>query len=375
MVCAAGSTYTYDGDGGVVEKTGGNGVTSLYWGVLAESGTNGTITSEYIFSQGKRIARRDVTTGSVYYYFEDMLGSSSVLSTSTGAVENESDYYPFGGESVITQNLTNQKFKFTGKERDTESGNDYFGARYFGSSMGRFMSPDDGSGLLNSPSDPQSWNLYSYVGNNPLSRVDDDGHDYYLVGGSECGQNGVSCDKDGYVTGSDGNRQVVTDAQTQNGGAILTQGANGGVNVTTGQGTFAGQFFDASPGAVSATVSADPPISGFSQSFIAQTNAYNQGAKPLLAVMAGNALAGVSIPLLPMAGGSELISLGAGDELGITSNAAANEMIGATQRDLLKQFFKTGKLPEGLTQGTLRIYRAVAERAIQRYEAGTVSER
>jgi hypothetical protein len=76
-----------------------------------------------------------------------------------------------------------------------------------------------------------------------------------------------------------------------------------------------------------------------------------------------------------MAGGSELISLGAGDELGITSYAAANEMIGATQRDLLKQFFKTGKLPEGLTQGTLRIYRAVAERTIQRYEAGTVSEK
>ena len=193
----------------------------------------------------------------------------------------------------------------TGKERDTESGNDYFEARYFGSSMGRFMSPDysdDGDGPqaipYYNPSNPQTLNLYSYAGNNPLSNVDDDGHDYYLVGGSQCGQNGVSCDKDGYVTGSDGNRQVVTDAQTQNGGATLSQGANGGVNVTIGTGTFAGQFFDASPGAVSATVSADEPISGFSQSFIAQTNAYNQGAKPLMAVLGLNAAAGMGVTAL-----------------------------------------------------------------------------
>jgi RHS repeat-associated protein len=64
----------------------------------------------------------------------------------------------------------------TGKERDTESGNDYFGARYYASSMGRFMSPDDpfiGQSLGN----PQSLNLYSYVQNNPLNSVDPDGHD------------------------------------------------------------------------------------------------------------------------------------------------------------------------------------------------------
>jgi RHS repeat-associated protein len=65
---------------------------------------------------------------------------------------------------------------FTGKERDTESGNDYFGARYYASSMGRFMNPDDpfiGQSLGN----PQSLNLYSYVQNNPLTNVDPDGHD------------------------------------------------------------------------------------------------------------------------------------------------------------------------------------------------------
>jgi RHS repeat-associated protein len=69
---------------------------------------------------------------------------------------------------------------FTGKERDTESGNDYFGARYYDSSMGRFMSPDWSAPAEAVPyadlHDPQSLNLYSYVKNNPLSKSDPDGH-------------------------------------------------------------------------------------------------------------------------------------------------------------------------------------------------------
>src|SRR5580693_8266021 len=61
----------------------------------------------------------------------------------------------------------------TGKERDAESGNDYFGARYYASTMGRFLTPDSArySGL----SDPQSLNLYSYVGNHPTFLIDPDG--------------------------------------------------------------------------------------------------------------------------------------------------------------------------------------------------------
>ena len=71
-------------------------------------------------------------------------------------------------------------YKFTGKERDAESGNDYFGARYYGSSMGRFMSPDWSAKIEPVPysklDNPQSLNLYSYTLNNPLSNVDTDGH-------------------------------------------------------------------------------------------------------------------------------------------------------------------------------------------------------
>lgn len=62
----------------------------------------------------------------------------------------------------------------TGKERDTETGLDYFGARYYASNMGRFMSPDP---LMASAfiSDPQSWNRYTYTRNNPLKFIDPDG--------------------------------------------------------------------------------------------------------------------------------------------------------------------------------------------------------
>jgi RHS repeat-associated protein len=71
--------------------------------------------------------------------------------------------------------------RFTGKERDAESGNDYFGARYYASTMGRFLSPDWSAKTEPVPyaklDDPQSLNLYAYVGNNPLNRTDPDGHD------------------------------------------------------------------------------------------------------------------------------------------------------------------------------------------------------
>ncbi|MFZ0320174.1 MAG: RHS repeat-associated core domain-containing protein, partial [Candidatus Sulfotelmatobacter sp.] len=86
-------------------------------------------------------------------------------------------------------------YKFTGKERDSESGLDNFDFRYFGSSMGRFMSADDGSDQ--DADNPQSWNLYSYVRNNPLKYTDPDGHDCIYVdsdSGKMTGFNRGDCD-------------------------------------------------------------------------------------------------------------------------------------------------------------------------------------
>jgi len=78
---------------------------------------------------------------------------------------------------------TRTESRYTGKERDTESGLDYFGARYYASNMGRFMSADWSPNIQPVPyaslGDPQSLNLYIYAGNNPLSRFDLDGHNWF----------------------------------------------------------------------------------------------------------------------------------------------------------------------------------------------------
>jgi RHS repeat-associated protein len=179
LTLTAGVTYTYDGDGERVKKSSG----TEYWGSgpLLESDASGNLQREFIFAGGKRIARRDIATGSVYYYFSDLLGSADVVTNSTGVIQNESDYYPYGGERVYSQGLANQNYKFTGKERDYESGLDNFGARFDSSSLGRFMTPDWAARPIAVPyanfGDPQSLNLYGYVRNDPVSRADADGHD------------------------------------------------------------------------------------------------------------------------------------------------------------------------------------------------------
>ena len=79
--------------------------------------------------------------------------------------------------AVCTSVVSFTASRCTGKERDTESGNDYFEARYYGSSSGRFMSPDP---LGGHQEDPQTLNKYSYVRNNPLNLTDPTGLDWYL---------------------------------------------------------------------------------------------------------------------------------------------------------------------------------------------------
>jgi RHS repeat-associated protein len=143
--------------------------------VLAESGRNGTVQEEYVYFAGRRIARRDVPTNTVHYYFADHLGSASVITDSSGNVQEQSDYYPYGGIAYSSGADANH-YKFTGKEHDAESGNDYFGARYYASIMGRWLSPDKPFADQHVES-PQSWNLYSYTRNNPLKYVDPDGEE------------------------------------------------------------------------------------------------------------------------------------------------------------------------------------------------------
>jgi len=116
-----------------------------------------------------------------YYRLNDHLGTVRAEFGSDGCLSTYTSL-PFGdGQTTVANGCADITLHhFTGKERDTESGNDYFGARYYASSMGRFMSPDwsdDPDPIPYADTDnPQSLNLYGYVGNNPMNDVDDDGH-------------------------------------------------------------------------------------------------------------------------------------------------------------------------------------------------------
>lgn len=199
LIAAGSMSYIYDGDGERVEKCteGGsagscatNPTGTLYWGSgpLAETDLSGNLISEYVYFDGKRIARRDAS-GDVFRYVSDHLGSASVIVYGTGSIKSESDYYPYGGEIPISGGDTNH-YKFTGKERDSESGLDNFGARYDSSSLGRFMTPDWAAKPTAVPyavfGDPQTLNLYSYVENAPVNRADADGHCGGNTTGSKC---------------------------------------------------------------------------------------------------------------------------------------------------------------------------------------------
>src|SRR6201995_254484 len=150
-------------------------------GIVAESDLAGTTTSEYVFFGGERVARRDGVNGAggVFYYFSDHLKTASVITDVAGTIKAESDYYPWGGELQFTNNDSNH-YKFTGKERDTETGLDYFGARYYSNGLGRWVSADWSLTPIPVPyadfGDPQSLNLYSYVRNIPTTGTDAEGH-------------------------------------------------------------------------------------------------------------------------------------------------------------------------------------------------------
>jgi RHS repeat-associated protein len=115
----------------------------------------------------------------VFYYFSDHLKTASVITDAAGNIKAESDYYPWGGELQFTNNDSNH-YKFTGKERDTETGLDYFGARYYSSGLGRWVSADWSAKPQAVPyahfGNPQSLNLYGYSNNNPTTFGDPDGH-------------------------------------------------------------------------------------------------------------------------------------------------------------------------------------------------------
>jgi RHS repeat-associated protein len=214
----AGFTYTYDDDGNRVEKTNGSTGT-LYWymtpGVVAESDLAGNLQSEYVFFDGERVARKDFPSNAVSYYFSDHLKTTDIVTDAQGNIKNESDFYPWGGELPFVANDSNH-YKFTGKERDPETQLDYFGARYYSSGLGRWISADWSSTPEPVPyadfGDPQTLNLYGYVRGLPTTRADVDGHccDWQALwdGGTGVVRGFVSSASGGLVGAPDSNDSI-----------------------------------------------------------------------------------------------------------------------------------------------------------------------
>ncbi len=135
-----------------------------------------------VWAAGQLIATfdKDSVTGP-HYMLNDWLGSRRVQTNALGVYEQSCQSLPYGdGLNCSGSVTTPTEHHFTGKERDAETGNDYFGARYYASSVGRWLSPDWSAKEDPVPyaklDDPQTLDLYTYLQNNPLDGVDADGH-------------------------------------------------------------------------------------------------------------------------------------------------------------------------------------------------------
>jgi RHS repeat-associated protein len=171
------TTYSYDGEGRRVKKALAGGATTTY-----VYDAMGRLAAEY---------GGTVDTGGTQYLTADHLGSTRLMTNASGGMVKRYDYLPFGEEipagigfrtSALGYAADAFPLKFTGKPRDYESGLqlDFFGARYFGSAMGRFTSADPKM-FPSAFGDPQSWNKYAYTRNNPLRYVDPNGEDWMDV--------------------------------------------------------------------------------------------------------------------------------------------------------------------------------------------------
>jgi len=111
----------------------------------------------------------------VEYYHVDALGSVRAVTDQSGVVLVRHDYEPFGREPVVQAGDDSRRF--TGKERDVETGLDYFGARYYQNRTGRFTTVDPVLDQDAAAVNPQRWNRYAYGLSNPVRNVDPDGRE------------------------------------------------------------------------------------------------------------------------------------------------------------------------------------------------------
>jgi RHS repeat-associated protein len=177
------TTYLYDAEGKRVAKANAGTLSNVYFydvdgHLVTETDGLGNELHSDVYIGNRHLATYQ--GGGIYYNHANWLGTEAARSDANGNLCETLSSLPYGDAQQTNGSCNPNNTFYTGKERDAESGLDYFGARYYGSTMGRWMSPDWANNPQAVPyatyANPQSLNLYNYIRNNPLSGVDTDGH-------------------------------------------------------------------------------------------------------------------------------------------------------------------------------------------------------
>jgi RHS repeat-associated protein len=134
------ATFTYDGDGNRVKGAITGGVTTTYVGNYFEWVSSTNDMKKYYYAGATRVAMR-TGPSTLNYLLGDHLGSQAITTTSTGAKSAEIRYYPWGTTRYI-YGTTPTTYQFTGQRVETSLGLLFYNARWYDSSLGRFIQAD-----------------------------------------------------------------------------------------------------------------------------------------------------------------------------------------------------------------------------------------
>ena len=269
-------SYTYDAENRVVKVD--NGTTAIYtydaFGERNSSLVNGTGT-EYLFDlQGRSITaipagttqirygevyagnRHWVTdNGSALFVHADMLGTGRVWTNLSGSVAQTCTSFPFGDN--LNCNVALSNVHFTGQIHDGESNLEHFPFRQYEGTEGRWLTPDPAGLAAVDPSNPQTWNRYAYVNNNPVSFNDPTG--------LECNADGSGCDPGGgdtYTGSGPGMINPGNPTSFQLWNSLPTVGGRFGSNGAASEAAFAAEASECSFGQCNYPAPGDAPTGG-----------------------------------------------------------------------------------------------------------------
>jgi RHS repeat-associated protein len=242
-------TYTYNGDGVRMSKTVGSTTTDFAWNLagslptLLQERVSGGAVTDYIYGPNGTPLEQ-ISGSSVLLYHTDQLGSTRVLTDTSGTVKATYSYDAYGNLTSSTGSVANP-FRFAGQYLDAESGLYYLEARYYDPVTGQFLSRDPAAALTRSP--------YGYVAGDPVNAADPGGLSPDREGAGDCAQGpeGAGCLPDG--SGDNGGIA----------GALLPVGIAGGAAICAFGGCEAAAAAIAGSGVIEGCVAAAGAVAGW----------------------------------------------------------------------------------------------------------------